>query len=89
LEGFERFRAARGAMGEWGRGTWVRGRTTLTLTREQAVQFIADQQELIRRYQHDTSPPRARAVVFASVTYPEPTPHEDPTSPGQPSRQRG
>jgi DNA-binding transcriptional ArsR family regulator len=89
LEGFDRFRAARGAMGEWGRGTWVWGRTTLTLTREQAVQFIADQQKLIRRYQGDTTPPASRTVVFASVTYPEPTPNEEPPSPGEPSEQRG
>jgi DNA-binding transcriptional ArsR family regulator len=80
LAGFERFRAARQAMGEWGRGTWVRGRTTLALTREQAVQFIADQQELVRRYQQDANDarPGARTVVFASVTYPEPTPDEEP-----------
>lgn len=84
LEGFERFRAARGAMGEWGRGTWVRGRTTLTLTREEAVQFIAGQQELVRRYQRDAgdAPAGARTVVFASVTYPEPTPDEEPELPG-------
>jgi DNA-binding transcriptional ArsR family regulator len=43
VEGFGRFRAARQAMGEWGRGTWVRGQTTLTLTREEAVQLIAGQ----------------------------------------------
>jgi DNA-binding transcriptional ArsR family regulator len=89
LKGFDRFRAARGAMGEWGRGTWVWGRTTLTLTREQAVQFIADQQKLIRRYQRDTTPPGARTVVFASVTYPEPTLDEEPPSAGEPSGQRG
>lgn len=99
LEGFERFRAARRAMGEWGRGTWVRGRTSLTLTREEAVQFIADQQELVRRYQRDAAgaPDGARTVVFASVTYPEPTPDEEPklrraTSnvplPGQPGSHR-
>jgi DNA-binding transcriptional ArsR family regulator len=80
LEGFERFRAAREAMGEWGRGTWVRGRTTLTLTREEAVRFIVDQQELIRRYERDAAdaPVGARTVVFASVTYPEPAPDEEP-----------
>ncbi len=77
------FRAARGAMGEWGRGTWVRGRTTLTLTRDEAVQFIADQQELVRRYQRDAAgtPAGTRTVVFASVTYPEPTPDEEHTLP--------
>jgi DNA-binding transcriptional ArsR family regulator len=80
LEGFDRFRAARRAMGEWGRGTWIRGRTTLTLTREEAVQFIADQQELVGRYQRDAAdaPPGVRTVVFASVTYPEPLPNEEP-----------
>jgi Helix-turn-helix domain len=87
LEGFERFRAAREAMGEWGRGTWVRGRTTLTLTREEAARFIADQQDLVRRYQRDAAdaPPGARTVVFASVTYPEPAPDEEPGSPGEPA----
>jgi hypothetical protein len=89
LEGFERFRAAREAMGEWGRGTWVRGRTTLTLTREEATQLIADQQELIRRYQRDAddAPAGARTVVFASLTYPEPAPDEDPGDPGEPAGQ--
>ena len=74
LEGFERFRAARGTMGEWGRGTWVRGRTSFTLTREEAAQLIADQQELIRRYQReaDDGPPGARTVVLAFLAYPEP-----------------
>ena len=37
LEGFGRFRAARGAMGEWGRGTWAVQRARLTLTREEAA----------------------------------------------------
>jgi hypothetical protein len=83
LEGFERFRAARQAMGEWGQGTWVRGRAKLTLTREEAVQFIADQQELVRRYQRDANgvPPGARTVMFASATYPEPTSDEEPGLP--------
>ena len=76
-------------MGEWGRGTWVSGRTTLTLTREEAVQFIADQQELVRRYQRDAAgaPDGARTVVFASVTYPEPAPGEEPGGPGEPAGQ--
>jgi DNA-binding transcriptional ArsR family regulator len=83
LEGFERFRAARAAMGDWGNGAWVLGRTALTLTREEAVQFIAGQQELIRRFQRDAAdaPAGARTVVFASLTYPEPTPDEDPGEP--------
>lgn len=87
LEGFDRFRAARGAMGEWGTGTWVQGRATLTLTREEAVQFIADQNELIRRYQRDATeaPAGARTVVFASATYPEPSQDEEPASPGEPA----
>lgn len=59
---------------------WVRGRTTLTLTRDEAIHFIADQQELVSRYQRDADDvrPGARTVVFASVTYPEPTPDEEP-----------
>lgn len=85
LEGFNRFRAARQAMGEWGRGTWVRGRTTLTLTREEAAQLIADHQELIRRYQREATdaPEGTRTVVVASVIYPEPGPDEDPGSLGK------
>src|SRR6266851_2197916 len=69
LEGFDRFRAARQAMGEWGRGTWVRGRTTLTLTREEAAQLIADHQALIGRYQREAgqAPEGARTVVVASA----------------------
>jgi DNA-binding transcriptional ArsR family regulator len=87
LEGFERFRAARGAMGEWGRGTWVRGRTALTLTREEATQLIADQQELIRRYQRqaDDAPPGTRTVVLAFLAYPEPDPGAGPGSPDEPA----
>jgi DNA-binding transcriptional ArsR family regulator len=87
LEGFERFRAARQAMGEWGRGTWVRGRTALTLTREEATQLIADQQELIRRYQRQAAdaPVGARTVVFTSLVYPEPASDEGPGSPGEPA----
>jgi len=75
LEGFERFRAARRDMGEWGRGTWVSGRTTLTLTREEAAQLIADQQELIGRYQRETGEAMAdtRTVVFRFLAYPEPS----------------
>ena len=89
LEGFERFRAAREAMGEWGRGTWVRGRTALTLTREEATQLIAGHHELIHRYQRDArdAPAGARTVVFAGLVYPEPAPDEVPRSPGEPAGQ--
>ncbi|HEV3287664.1 MAG TPA: hypothetical protein VG123_01590 [Streptosporangiaceae bacterium] len=37
LEGFGRFRAARGDMGEWGRRTWALRRARLMLTREEAA----------------------------------------------------
>jgi len=76
LEGLERFRAARGAMGEWGRGTWAVMRTRLTLTREEAARLIADQQELIGRYRREAAdaPPGARTVVFGFLAYPEPPP---------------
>jgi DNA-binding transcriptional ArsR family regulator len=86
LEGFERFRAARGAMGEWGRGTWTRGRTAFTLTREEAARLIADQQDLIRRYQReaDDAPPGARTVVLAFLAYPEPAPDADPGNQANP-----
>ena len=56
--------------------TWVVGRTRLTLTLEEATQLIADQQELISRYQRDTAdaPSGARTVVLAFLAYPEPPP---------------
>jgi DNA-binding transcriptional ArsR family regulator len=92
LEGFGRFRAARQAMGEWGRGTWAVQRARLTLTREEAARLIADQQELIGRYQREAGdgPAGARAVVFAFLAYPEPSPGDDtarvdPDSPGDPA----
>jgi DNA-binding transcriptional ArsR family regulator len=74
LQGFERFRTSRGTMGEWGRGTWALMRTRLTLTREEAAQLIADQQELIGRYQRDAAeaPAGARPVVLGFLAYPEP-----------------
>lgn len=86
LQGFEQFRAARGAMGEWGRGTWAVLRTTLTLTREEAAQLIAEQQELISRYQRGDgdTPPGARAVAFGFLVYPQP-PREGPPGPGEPA----
>jgi DNA-binding transcriptional ArsR family regulator len=73
LEAFGRFRSARRNMGEWGRGTWVSGRTTLTLSREEAVQLIADQQNLIGRYQRETGDalPGSRTVAFRFLVYPE------------------
>ena len=74
LEGFGRFRAARETMGEWGRGTWVVQRARLTLTREEAARLIADQQELIARYQRaaEDAPAGSRTVVFGFLAYPEP-----------------
>jgi DNA-binding transcriptional ArsR family regulator len=93
LEGFGRFRAARGDMGEWGRGTWALQRARLTLTREEAARLIADEQELISRYQREAgdAPDGARAVVFAFLAYPEPSPGEGegPDSPGEPAGQDG
>ncbi len=94
LEGFARFLAARAAMGEWGRGTWVVQRARLTLTREEVGRLIADQQELIGRYQQEAgdAPAGARTVVFGFLAYPEPSPgddaaREDSDSPGEPARQ--
>jgi len=74
LEGFGRFRAAREDMGEWGRGTWVVQRARLRLTREEAARLIADQQELIARYQREAgdAPAGSRTVVFGFLAYPEP-----------------
>ena len=76
LEGFEQFRAARGAMGEWGRGTWAVQRTRLNLTREEVARLIADQQELIGRYRREAgvAPVGARTVAFGFLVYPEPPP---------------
>jgi hypothetical protein len=73
-------------MGEWGRGTWAVMRTRLTLTREQAGQFIAEQQELISRYQRDAgdAPVGARTVVAGFFVYPEP-PREGANGPGEPA----
>ena len=94
LAGFGRFRAARGAMGEWGRGTWALQRARLALTREEAARLIADQQELIARYQREAgdAPAGARTVVFGFLAYPEPSPdddaaRDDPGSPGGPAGQ--
>ena len=89
LEDFERFRAARGGMGEWGHGTWAVLRTRLTLTREEASRLIADHQELIRSYQREAAdaPEGARTVVVASVIYPEPAMGEDPGSAGDAAAQ--
>jgi DNA-binding transcriptional ArsR family regulator len=91
LEGLERFRAARAAMGEWGRGTWAVMRTRLTLTREQAGQLIAEQQEVISRYRRDAgdapagdAPAEARTVVAGFFVYPEP-PHEGAGRAGEPA----
>jgi DNA-binding transcriptional ArsR family regulator len=86
LEDFERFRAARGAMGEWGRGTWAVQRATLALSREETAQLIAEQQELISRYRRDAgdAPAGARPVVVAYVVYPQP-PREGTPGPGGPS----
>jgi DNA-binding transcriptional ArsR family regulator len=86
LEDFERFRAARGAMGEWAHGTWAVQRATLTLAREETAQLIAEQQELISRYRRDAgdAPAGARPVVVAYLVYPQP-PHEGTPGPGEPS----
>ena len=79
-------------MGEWGRGTWAVQHARLTLTREEARQLIADQQELIGRYQREAAdaPAGARAVVLGFLAYPEPPPgddaaREDPDNPGEPA----
>jgi DNA-binding transcriptional ArsR family regulator len=79
LEGFGRFRAAREVMGEWGRGTWAMQRARFTLTRDEAARLIADQQELIARYQREAgdAPAEARNVVFGFLAYPEPSPDDD------------
>ncbi len=79
LQGFGRFKAAREAMGEWGRGTWAVHRTRLTLTREEAARLIADQQELIGHYRRDAAdaPAGARTVIFGYLAYPEPSPGDN------------
>ena len=79
-------------MGEWGRGTWAVQRARLTLTREEVGRPIADQQELIGRYQREAwdAPAGARTVVFRFLAYPEPSlgddaAPEDSDRPGQPA----
>jgi hypothetical protein len=92
LDGFERFRSAREDMGDWGRGTWVFGRTTLRLTREEAAQLILDQQQLVDRYRRDAddAPPGSRTVVFRSLIYPEPSASDDVAEqPGKPDEPAG
>jgi DNA-binding transcriptional ArsR family regulator len=86
IDGFERFRAARENMGDWGHGTWVSGRTTLTLSREEAAQLIADQQKLADRYRREPgdAPAGTRTVVFRSLIYPDPSPSD--AAAGQPER---
>ncbi len=69
LEGFQRFRGAREAMGKWGRGTWAVQRARLTLTREEAGQFVADQQELIGRYGREAAGPRPALVPWCSASW--------------------
>ena len=90
LEGFRRFRAARKAMGQWGRGTWAVQRARLTLTREEAGQLVADQQELIKRYRRGPAdaPAGSRTVVFGFLAYPEPAPDEARGGPGEPAGDR-
>lgn len=75
LDGFRQFRATRADLGEWGRGTWVSGRTTLTLTRDQTRQLIADYQDLINRYKQSAADPSTdtRTVIVRVLTYPRPT----------------
>jgi hypothetical protein len=53
-------------------------RARLTLTREEAARLIADQQELIARYQREAgdAPAGARTVVFGFLAYPEPSPDD-------------
>lgn len=86
LEGFQRFRSAREAMGEWGHGTWAVQRARLRLTREEAAQLVADQQELIDRYRREAAdaPAGARTVVFGFLAYPEPAPAEAPDGSDEP-----
>jgi DNA-binding transcriptional ArsR family regulator len=86
LEDFQRFRAARAAMGAWGHGTWAVQRARCMLTREQAVQLVADQQELIGRYWREAAdaPAGARTVVFGFLSYPEPVSSEAPGGTDEP-----
>jgi hypothetical protein len=78
LEGFSRFHLARGAMGEWGRGTSAVWPTRLMLTHEQVGQLIAEQKKLISRYRRyaDDAPAQARTVAAGFYIYPEPPPEE-------------
>jgi DNA-binding transcriptional ArsR family regulator len=88
LEGFQHFRAASEAMGDWGRGTWAVQRARFTLTREEAGQLVADQQELIGRYRRQVADALAdaRTVVFGFLAYPEPT-SDEARGPNEPVRE--
>jgi DNA-binding transcriptional ArsR family regulator len=78
LEQFARFRAGRDAMGAWATGTWASGRSTLTLTRDEAAEFLTEHQRLISRYQRgpENAPSGARTVIIRFLTYPEPPPEQ-------------
>jgi DNA-binding transcriptional ArsR family regulator len=89
LEQFARFRARRDALGPWATGTWASGRSTLTVTRDEAAEFVAEHERLISRYQRgpEDTPPGARTVIIRFLTYPEPPP-EPREGPPQPPETR-
>jgi hypothetical protein len=60
-------------MGEWGRGTWAVQRARFTLTREEAGQFIADQQELIGLTAARPPTPRPALAAWCSASWPIPS----------------
>ena len=84
-----RYGTGRDAMGAWATGTWASGRSTLTLTRDEAAEFLTEHQRLISRYQRgpENAPSGARTIIVRFLTYPEPPPEqrdvpEYPASPG-------
>jgi DNA-binding transcriptional ArsR family regulator len=90
LDDFERFRAARESMGEWGRGTWAHLRATLSLTLDEARELIAEQQRLIARYRREPPevPPGARTMVVDVLAYPRSPPSgQQQRRPGAPGRE--
>jgi DNA-binding transcriptional ArsR family regulator len=89
LGDFERFRAARESMGEWGRGTWTHLRATLRLTLDEARELVAEQQRLIASYRRAPSdvPSEAHTVVVDVLAHPRP-PQRGRPHPGEPGPER-
>jgi len=78
IEAFARFREQRDAMGEWSDGLLF-SRGSLSLTKDELMQFWADYMELLRRYiaAHDPPTPGARRLLVRFVAFPDVDPRSD------------